>query len=210
MHLTVPRINSAGKCATVPALDAFKFTISRYYPHATFRPQGRIPIMTEQDSQDVVGRASNTPHSRSQRSSRSSSLTPATTVHSRSSATKHKAFRRTYVACKSCRTRKVKCIIDNKPPCEKCAREHRECQFNTHKTGKKQRQPPLWTRSASRDPDTAIASCISPEDDASITRHHDALSQHSNTSNIPPSPVRNINTAYTTRSSQVSLTVPGP
>lgn len=57
-------------------------------------------------------------------------------------------FRRTYVACVSCRTRKVKCIISEKPPCAKCSREHRECVFDNQKTRKKQRAPPIWATSS--------------------------------------------------------------
>jgi hypothetical protein len=55
-------------------------------------------------------------------------------------------FRRGYVACTACRARKVRCIIDQQPPCAKCAREHRECRFNTTHTTRKHRDPPRWAR----------------------------------------------------------------
>jgi len=64
------------------------------------------------------------------------------------SATRTHPFRRTYVACISCRTRKVKCIISDRPPCAKCSREHRECVFDQQKTKKKQRAPPIWSTDA--------------------------------------------------------------
>jgi hypothetical protein len=53
---------------------------------------------------------------------------------------------RTYVACVSCRARKVKCILTDLPPCAKCKREHRECIFDTERKKPKHRNPPRWTR----------------------------------------------------------------
>jgi hypothetical protein len=52
---------------------------------------------------------------------------------------------RTYVACISCRARKVKCILADSPPCAKCKREHRECVFDTQRKKAKHRNPPRWT-----------------------------------------------------------------
>ncbi|KIW77545.1 hypothetical protein Z517_09991 [Fonsecaea pedrosoi CBS 271.37] len=53
-------------------------------------------------------------------------------------------YKRSYVACLRCRSRKVKCDLDGEPPCAKCRREHRECVFKSeYKTGR-QRQPPRW------------------------------------------------------------------
>ena len=54
-------------------------------------------------------------------------------------------FKRTYVACSSCRAHKSKCIIKDKPPCSKCQREHRECTFDKKARGPKHRAPPKWT-----------------------------------------------------------------
>lgn len=58
--------------------------------------------------------------------------------------------RRGYVACVSCKARKVKCVIDREPPCSKCAREHRECVFNTNHATRKHREAPKWTASAQK------------------------------------------------------------
>lgn len=57
---------------------------------------------------------------------------------------------RTYVACVSCRARKVKCILTDSPPCAKCKREHRECIFDTERKKPKHRNPPRWTRDEAR------------------------------------------------------------
>lgn len=57
----------------------------------------------------------------------------------------NRPFKRGYVACVGCRSRKVRCVLGNKPPCTKCVREHRECVFqNTRKPGK-HREAPRWT-----------------------------------------------------------------
>ena len=58
-------------------------------------------------------------------------------------------MKRTYVACEPCRKRKVRCEIQDKPPCAKCYREHRECTFRHSAIATKRREPPLWTRPAS-------------------------------------------------------------
>ncbi|KAF4496394.1 ARO80-positive transcription regulator of ARO9 and ARO10 [Fusarium agapanthi] len=55
-------------------------------------------------------------------------------------------FKRSYVACVSCRARKSRCIIQDNPPCAKCAREHRECQFDRRPRAPKHRDAPKWTR----------------------------------------------------------------
>lgn len=58
--------------------------------------------------------------------------------------------RRGYVACVSCKARKVKCVIEQEPPCSKCAREHRECVFNTNHATRKHREAPKWTAGAQK------------------------------------------------------------
>lgn len=74
-------------------------------------------------------------------------------------SSRSKAFKRGYVACVSCRTRKAKCIIEDEPPCIKCRRDHRECVFAARDKRFKQREAPKWTRTrASTDPDPAQAS----------------------------------------------------
>ncbi|KAL4886817.1 hypothetical protein BJY04DRAFT_227159 [Aspergillus karnatakaensis] len=69
---------------------------------------------------------------------------PPTPAQNRPSA----SYKRGYVACLSCRARKVRCVLGSKPPCAKCQREHRECLFQrTEKKGKR-REAPKWTRQA--------------------------------------------------------------
>ena len=59
-------------------------------------------------------------------------------------------FKRGYIACDSCRSRKVRCIIEGEPPCNKCEREHRVCKFDQRPKTTKHREPPRWV---SRDPE---------------------------------------------------------
>lgn len=61
-------------------------------------------------------------------------------------SSRSKAFKRGYVACVSCRTRKAKCIIEDEPPCIKCRRDHRECVFAARDKRFKQREAPKWTK----------------------------------------------------------------
>lgn len=69
-------------------------------------------------------------------------------------------FRRTYVACDSCRSRKVRCTVGDKPPCAKCRREHRDCRFDRRPTAPKHRDRPTWAKPSPSQP--------SPSDHASI------------------------------------------
>ncbi|KAI1623932.1 C6 transcription factor [Exophiala viscosa] len=57
-------------------------------------------------------------------------------------------FTRSYIACERCRRRKVKCIVQEKPPCAKCKRELRTCVFRQCRTSGRQREPPSWAASA--------------------------------------------------------------
>ncbi|KAL5336608.1 hypothetical protein BJX70DRAFT_409806 [Aspergillus crustosus] len=79
---------------------------------------------------------------------------PPTPAQNRSSS-----YKRGYVACLSCRARKVRCVLGSKPPCAKCSREHRECLFQrTEKKGKR-REAPKWTRqgpNSNADPDPSL------------------------------------------------------
>ncbi|KAJ4017844.1 hypothetical protein NW752_001752 [Fusarium irregulare] len=59
-----------------------------------------------------------------------------------------RAFKRSYVACVSCRARKARCVIKDNPPCAKCAREHRECHFDHRPRAPKHRDAPKWTQDA--------------------------------------------------------------
>lgn len=61
-------------------------------------------------------------------------------------------LRRTYVACDSCRSRKVRCAVGEKPPCAKCRREHRECRFDRRPTASKHRDRPTWAKTSSSQP----------------------------------------------------------
>ncbi|CAH0052318.1 unnamed protein product [Clonostachys solani] len=62
------------------------------------------------------------------------------------SSPKSRRFKRSYVACVPCRVRKVRCIINDDPPCAKCRREHRECEFDHRPKAPKQREPPKWAK----------------------------------------------------------------
>ncbi|KAE8153292.1 hypothetical protein BDV25DRAFT_169174 [Aspergillus avenaceus] len=61
----------------------------------------------------------------------------------------NKVFRRSYVACMSCRARKVRCILGSEPPCAKCEREHRECVFQTPRKPGRHRRAPRWSQGQS-------------------------------------------------------------
>ncbi|KXH41134.1 hypothetical protein CSIM01_03340 [Colletotrichum simmondsii] len=53
-------------------------------------------------------------------------------------------YKRTYVACDTCRSRKVRCIMGGEPPCAKCKCEHRDCRFDRRPKTSKHRDPPNW------------------------------------------------------------------
>ncbi|CAG9981091.1 unnamed protein product [Clonostachys byssicola] len=90
------------------------------------------------------------------------------------SSPKSRRFKRSYVACVSCRLRKVRCIINGDPPCAKCRREHRECEFDHRPKAPKQREPPKW---AKRNQDNRAA-VVPPEDrEQWIQNHHGQPSQ---------------------------------
>lgn len=75
-------------------------------------------------------------------------------------------FRRTYVACDSFRSRKVRCAVGDKPPCAKCRREHRDCRFDRRPTASKHRDRPSWARPSSSQPprsDLTSIDSISPD-----------------------------------------------
>ncbi|KAK4943269.1 hypothetical protein LTR10_017112 [Elasticomyces elasticus] len=57
-------------------------------------------------------------------------------------------FTRSYIACERCRRRKVKCVMNEKPPCAKCKRELRTCVFRQARTSRRQREPPTQATSA--------------------------------------------------------------
>ena len=59
-------------------------------------------------------------------------------------------FARGYMACERCRQRKVKCIVQDTPPCAKCKREHRSCLFTQYRSNRKQRKPPDWATSTAQ------------------------------------------------------------
>ncbi|KAK7224673.1 hypothetical protein V2G26_012676 [Clonostachys chloroleuca] len=84
------------------------------------------------------------------------------------SSPKSRMFKRSYVACVSCRVRKVRCIINGDPPCAKCHREHRECEFDHRPKAPKQREPPKWAKRAHY-----RAAAVPPEDgEPWIQDHH--------------------------------------
>ncbi|KAB8226387.1 hypothetical protein BDV33DRAFT_226881, partial [Aspergillus novoparasiticus] len=63
----------------------------------------------------------------------------------RALASRGKTYKRGYLACVSCRARKVRCVLGDRPPCAKCEREHRECVFEASRKAGKHRQPPRWS-----------------------------------------------------------------
>ncbi|KAH6876743.1 hypothetical protein B0T10DRAFT_448242 [Thelonectria olida] len=67
-------------------------------------------------------------------------------MQSPDSSSNRRSFKRSYVACVPCRERKSRCIIKEKPPCSKCAREHRECRFDRRPKAPKHREAPKWTQ----------------------------------------------------------------
>ena len=69
---------------------------------------------------------------------------------------RHRPYKRGYVACLGCRSRKVRCVLDSKPPCAKCRREHRECVFQTDKKAGKHREVPWWARRESNPQDGLV------------------------------------------------------
>lgn len=96
------------------------------------------------------------------------------------------AVRRGYIACDSCRSRKVRCIIDGEPPCTKCQREHRVCKFDRRPKTAKHREPPRWVSRAPEDnTDTLVPS---PEATSSRRRSTALLDHPSATSLSQPSP----------------------
>lgn len=70
-------------------------------------------------------------------------------------------FRRTYVACDSCRSRKVRCAVGDKPPCAKCRREHRDCRFDRRPTASKHRDRPTWAKPSPSQPPKSDLACTS-------------------------------------------------
>lgn len=82
-----------------------------------------------------------------------------------------RAFKRSYVACVSCRVRKSRCIIKDKPPCAKCAREHRECQFDHKPRAPKHREAPKWTQ---RDAVAKDGEALGPQQQALPMEMHQA------------------------------------
>ncbi|KAL2822120.1 hypothetical protein BJX63DRAFT_183202 [Aspergillus granulosus] len=73
-------------------------------------------------------------------------MPPATAASRNNGAVSTPSYKRGYVACIGCRTRKVRCVLGSKPPCAKCQREHRECVFQKSDRTGKQREAPKWAR----------------------------------------------------------------
>lgn len=61
-------------------------------------------------------------------------------------ATSAASFKRGYIACDGCKSRKVRCVLGSKPPCAKCQREHRECVFQTQRKTRRHREAPKWAQ----------------------------------------------------------------
>ncbi|KAL3467012.1 hypothetical protein BJX64DRAFT_205298 [Aspergillus heterothallicus] len=66
--------------------------------------------------------------------------------HTSSPKTNNGPYKRGYIACVRCRSRKVRCVLDSEPPCAKCRREHRQCVFRTERMSHRRRQPPSWAK----------------------------------------------------------------
>lgn len=102
-------------------------------------------------------------------------------MHSPESSNSQRAFKRGYVACVSCRARKSRCIIKDKPPCSKCEREHRECRFDHRPKGPKHREAPKWTNN---DMGNQSSESMNPRRPSTVTDHGsptNAAPQHQST-----------------------------
>jgi hypothetical protein len=86
-------------------------------------------------------------------------------------STRSKTFKRGYVACVSCRSRKARCIIEEEPPCVKCRRDHRECLFAARDKRFKQREAPKWTKTRAS---ISTSSTTYPATESQQTRLGDA------------------------------------
>ena len=83
-----------------------------------------------------------------------------------------KTYKRGYVACVSCRARKVRCLLGDEPPCAKCEREHRECVFEASRKVGKHRQAPRWSLAQGHSTETLHRENI--QERPSNTGHEDA------------------------------------
>ncbi|KAL3443323.1 hypothetical protein BJX65DRAFT_298404 [Aspergillus insuetus] len=85
-------------------------------------------------------------------------------------------YKRGYIACVRCRSRKVRCVIDSEPPCAKCRREHRQCVFKTERKSHRHREPPRW---ATQDHDQPSSCPAIPHDLASLSNRSRATGSSS-------------------------------
>ncbi|KAL3443680.1 hypothetical protein BJX65DRAFT_311654 [Aspergillus insuetus] len=99
---------------------------------------------------------------------------PSAATRSNNSANNTPSYKRGYVACIGCRTRKVRCVLGSKPPCAKCQREHRECVFQRGERTGKRREAPKWARAQSQR-DSNSTPTPTREDE----RREEVLSEHS-------------------------------
>jgi hypothetical protein len=93
-------------------------------------------------------------------------------------------FKRGYVACLGCRSRKVKCVLGQGPPCAKCLREHRECQFQPQKRAARHRDAPKWAT-----PQENAQQAISPVQNGGNRNSH-APSSDIESRSIPTTEIR--------------------
>ncbi|KAJ0417869.1 hypothetical protein BJY00DRAFT_315470 [Aspergillus carlsbadensis] len=93
-------------------------------------------------------------------------MPPASAVtRNNSSVPNTPSYKRGYVACIGCRTRKVRCVLGSKPPCAKCQREHRECEFQKGERTGKRREVPKWARTENQSRRDSIATPTSTRED---------------------------------------------
>lgn len=84
-------------------------------------------------------------------------------MNSKNSLKKRKNFKRNYLACLNCRTRKVKCDLGNvenpnDPPCARCKRERKECVFVESKRGLNNKYSNSLTTSDNNNSDSKFSS----------------------------------------------------
>ncbi|KAE8142942.1 hypothetical protein BDV38DRAFT_293422 [Aspergillus pseudotamarii] len=99
-----------------------------------------------------------------------------------------KTYKRSYVACVSCRARKVRCLLGDEPPCAKCEREHRECVFEASGKVGKHRQAPRWSLVQGHAPESLHRTRIQERPSDTGHRHEDRTPRVISTAASEPDP----------------------
>ncbi|KAL3465073.1 hypothetical protein BJX64DRAFT_285936 [Aspergillus heterothallicus] len=136
-------------------------------------------------------------------------MPPAPTATRNNSTTSTPSYKRGYVACIGCRTRKVRCVLGSKPPCAKCQREHRECVFQRNDRTGKQREAPKWARSSSNSNRRGSnATPTSREDEEEEERSEQARTDHSRRESVAGNDVGDANLGLQGGAEESPLTDP--